>query len=225
MNVYLINKEKGNLSTVKEYLSNYDYKIQDLFLTDKDLNIFKNVPADIFVFDMSTNLCGIDDLILVEKIREKIEKKPILLVTNNNESMAFRRNMLDRGVDVCLQFPFLKEELYIRVEKLLKKKNVLLFNNIKINISDISIDIRNHIVEKGGKRIFLTRTEYSILFHLFLHKNSVVATKELLNCLNNEDSSSLNIHIFNLRKKIGNVNFIKTVPCFGFTISEKPLFI
>jgi DNA-binding response OmpR family regulator len=76
-------------------------------------------------------------------------------------------------------------------------------------------------VEVEGEKLLLTKTEYSILLHLFLHKNIIVSHKELLSCLDEEtskDTLAINIHIFNLRKKIKNVHLIKTVPLYGFII-------
>lgn len=225
MNVCLIHKGKNDTSVIKRYLYNTMHSVQEICLQEiSGFDDLKKIVADIVIFDVITIHGNDGDFLLLEKIKKVVDLTPILLATNNGESSWYREKMLDVGVDGCIQAPFLREELLLRLEKLLRRKNFLLFSGTKIGSNHVEMDIRNHIVEVGGERVNLTGTEYSILFHLFLHKGAVVSNKDLSTYLDEyakKDSQALNVHIFNLRRKIKDSQLIRTVPLYGFTVYNK----
>jgi DNA-binding response OmpR family regulator len=221
MHICLLRKEKKETSGIKKYLEGVPYSIEEISCDEKDF--FQSITksdADIIIFDVGDSKGGETDTEVLKQLHTTV---PVLLVTNSNETSIYREKMLDAGVDSCIQSPFLQEELLLRLKKLAIKKDTLLFFGTRIVVDGITIDIRNHTVTEEGEQISLTKTEYRILLHLLLHKDTIVSTKELILCLDEdikEDSLALTTHIFNLRKKIKDVHFIKTVPLYGFTVSN-----
>lgn len=79
---------------------------------------------------------------------------------------------------------------------------------------------------EGSMQHQLTRMEHNILQLLIKHKNSLLTREQMIQALwHNEmcvDSKVIDVHIYNLRKKLGNVTngtiSIKTVTNKGFTI-------
>lgn len=223
MNICIIHKGNTNTSAVRSYLQeNNDCCVHEISLYEGTLSALYSRPFDIIIFDCITWKGEYTDLFLIKEIRKMVPVVPILLATSSAETASYRETMLDGGVDGCVQTPFLQEELFLRIKKLLSKKSDLLFTGTIVETDEIRMDIRNHIVEHDGEKIELTKTEYSILLHLFLHKNILVSTKELSLCLKEagENSLALGIHIFNLRKKINRPSLIKTIPLYGFTVSD-----
>jgi two-component system KDP operon response regulator KdpE len=224
MNVIIIHKGSKNSSSVRNYLDrNDEYSFEEISLYDGTLSGLKDIIPDIVIFDSIIWKGDLSDVGLIKEIRKILPRVPILLASSNSESSKYHEEMLNEGVDGCVQVPFLAEELHLRIMKLVSKKNTLLFNGTSIGTEDVTMDIRNHVVAQHGEKVSLTKTEYSILLHLFLHKNVLVSTKELSSCLKEagEDSLALGTHIFNLRKKINSPELITTVPLYGFTVSDK----
>jgi DNA-binding response OmpR family regulator len=225
MKVCCIYKGENSFLKSEDFLSGPSvYEINFIKVTDTSLDTIVHHDYDIIVFDVVMNKGEVSDAHVVTKMQSFAKSTPILLVTNSNELSKYRELMLDSGVDGCLQTPFLQEELFLRLKKLVQKKDGRLFNGTHIDIAGTTMDIRNHTVVVKKEKVALTKTEYSILLHLFLHKNVIVSTAELASCLQEEPKESslaLNIHIFNIRKKIKDTKLIRTVPLYGFMISDR----
>jgi DNA-binding response OmpR family regulator len=221
MHICLLRKEKKETSGIKKYLEGVPYSIEEISFEEKDFfQSLAKSDADIIIFDVGDSKGGDRDAELLKQLETTL---PVLLVTNSSETALYREKMLDAGADGCIQSPFLQEELLLRLKKLVTKKDTLLFFGTRITVDGITIDIRSHTVTEEGEKISLTKTEYRILLHLLLHKDVLVPTKDLISCLDEdikEDSLAVTTHIFNLRKKIKDVHFIKTVPLYGFTVSN-----
>lgn len=221
MKICLIHKGSPASSGVQKYLQESSFSLEEILLQDQESFPFVAVAqADIIIFDVISGKGEVGDYSFIKRIKTAT---PILLATNNNEASLYREKMLDAGVDGCIQTPFLKEELILRLTKLVNKKGERLFSGTNIESSGVVMNLRDHVVMVEGEIVSFTKTEYSILLHLFLHKDRIVSNKELSLYLGEEikkDSLALNIHIFNLRKKIKDPHLIKTVPRYGFTISS-----
>jgi DNA-binding response OmpR family regulator len=223
MKIYIIHKEKNSLSSLRANFDDSSHFLEEVCLEEIGLKGIEDMRSDIMIFDVTDSQGVHEDSHLIQKIRESAPTVPLLLATSASESSQYREMMLNAGVDGCIQIPFLSEELMLRIEKLVTKKDTLLFSGTKIEARSVEMDIRNHTVNTGEGRVPLTKTEYRILFHLFLHKNSIVSYRELLGCLDEKTKENplvLNIHICKLRKKIKDAHIIRTIPMYGFTISS-----
>lgn len=210
-------------STLQEICEAKGHTVVNRTISEIALGELEHPAPDLIMLDMLRVRGERNDNDLVDVIRASYGTIPILLATRHDESPEYRRMMLDAGVDGCIQVPFSPEELLLRAEKLLKKMDTLLFEGTEICVGNVRMNMGAHQVEREGETVNLTRSEYSILFHLFLHKNSIVSYEELGMCVHEEayvDSSRIGIHIHNLRKKIRDTQLIRTVPLYGYKISE-----
>lgn len=200
-----------------------EFSFVDSFLHELHLHLY-----DALIIDVVDGGGHHEDTAMVKNIRTHIGFVPILLATGSGDSPAYRESMLNSGVDSCVQVPFSQDELRLRIAKLVCKKDTLLFEGTCISADDVSMDIRDHIVERRGQQVHLTPTEYSILFHLFLHKNALVSTGELTACLRGgaaDDSQAVSIHIHNIRRKVRNERLIRTIPNYGFMVTERGVLV
>jgi len=223
MTICIIHKGGDDASSIGRYFYDSTYQVHEISLQKMPINQITTIIADVIIFDVTDATSNDWDTSFIIHLQKISKATPLLLATGIHETSKYRETMLDVGIDGCIQMPFLSDELFIRLEKLKNKKDSLLFSGTKIEVQNVEIDIRNHIVEVGGEKIPLTKTEYTILRHLLLHKGSIVSNKELSRYLEKEigqDSVALNIHVFNLRKKMKDVHFIKTVPLYGFMVSN-----
>lgn len=221
MHLFIFAKEGQYASPLHEYLHTSHHVCTEITFSNHLPDLDMPQDVDVCVFDVSKSAGSEHDVDLIKDIRIRMPHVPIILVTKEGEQSRFRELMIDEGVDSCIQVPFTKEELFLRVDNLLRR-NKNLFGGTIIGARNIIMDIRNHKVTKKGKHIKLTPAEYCILFHLLIHKNTLVRAEDLLTCIKRKSKTNtqiLNVHIFNLRKKLDDTDLIVTVPQYGFTIA------
>ncbi len=199
----------------KNKLSSYAH-----YSTDNTANLVVTSRADVIMLDVLKRVDPVQDVLLVKKIRNICGSIPIIFIVKQYEDPIYIQDLLDAGADSCIKGEFLSDEFFIRAQKLIEKKNQLLFSGIEIHMQDTSINIKKHFVSINGKEIHLTKTEYRMLIHLCMHKNILVKSNELTTCLRGNDlvqsTYLVNIHIHNLRRKLHCHTWIKTIPHRGF---------
>lgn len=224
MRVCVIHQTTEN-ATFDEHIRDQSFDLLDhVVWSENGENMLQNNYYDLVIIDAVTYCSGDNDYALVRSVRGIKGVIPIFLITGDTVTAGYREHMLDCGVDGCVQIPFYQDELRLRLQKLCNKKDVLLFDGTTVEVEDIDVDIREHTVRKKGGGVNLTKTEYSILFHLMLHKNIPVSNDQLSLCLDQEvkeHSSAVNIHILNLRKKLGSDQVIRTIPHYGFLVADR----
>jgi len=88
-------------------------------------------------------------------------------------------------------------------------------------LKDLSLDERRMVLSRHGQAINLSPTEFSILLTLLKLPDRVVTRRELeARAMPNADSHALDVHIFNLRKKIGE-GYVRTVRGVGFVLERQ----
>jgi DNA-binding response OmpR family regulator len=216
MNVCIV--YKGDASFVWKYFAHADGVCAEMMSIDAYRVRVSETQFDIVIFDVvyaKGNECDVET---IAEIRH-VTSVPIFLIVGNNEDASYREMMFNAGIDGCIQVPFLKDELFARLKILIKKEKKPLFTGTVVHTHGVCMDIRTHHVVLKGKKLNLTKIEYSILFHLFLHKQSVVSVDELSLYIHSEVGdypSVLNVHILNLRRKVGKLKIIRTVSQYGF---------
>ena len=128
---------------------------------------------------------------------------------------------LRAGAEDYIVKPFEILELLVRVEKVLertgKQKDVLM-------VSDVQIQLSKHQVTKNGEMISLKPLEYDLLVLLAKNKNVAFTRDQLLNQVWGSDflgeTRTIDVHIGQLRKKLGLSDVIKTIPKIGYRLED-----
>jgi two-component system OmpR family response regulator len=139
----------------------------------------------------------------VKQLRDRGGTTPTLVLTSR-DLLSDRIQGLDSGADDYLVKPFDPEELIARIRAVRRL---------------VEIDTSARIVSKGGQRVELTAREWSLLDAL-LNRSGRVVSKPDLDALTRgfegeAASNSLDVHIFNLRRKLG-PDIIQTVRGMGY---------
>ena len=112
---------------------------------------------------------------------------------------------LDHGADDYLVKPFDLTELLARLRALIRRSAG--DGRSEIELGDVAINTRSRSVTRTGEAITLTAREYAILEYLALHRGEVVTRTTLYEHLFDENDDTLSnlvdVHVFNLRKKLG----------------------
>ncbi|POD96031.1 two-component system response regulator BasR [Pectobacterium odoriferum] len=161
-----------------------------------------------------------DGLTLLSRWRKNHYQHPVLILTARDK-VNDRVSGLDVGADDYLAKPFALTELQARVRALIRRNQGS--SNSKIQVDNITLDLNNQQVLLDGKPVVLTPKEFAILSRLVLKAGSQVHREVLhqdIYAWNDDPSSnSLEVHIHNLRHKIGK-DRIRTLRGFGYLLTK-----
>jgi two-component system, OmpR family, response regulator MprA len=178
--------------------------------------------ADAVVLDVL--MPGIDGLEVCRRLRKAGNGVPVLMLTARDE-VADRVAGLDAGADDYLVKPFALEELLARLRALLRRSGN--GDGDVLRFADLVLDPATREVRRGGDRIELTRTEFSLL-ELFLRNPRQVLTRSVIfervwGYDFGSSSNSLDVYIGYLRRKTeagGKPRLLQTVRGVGYALRE-----
>ncbi|HHR5880689.1 TPA: response regulator [Providencia alcalifaciens] len=186
------------LSDAKQQLQtrNFDVMLLDLGLPDGD---------------------GQDELI---SWRQSGESIPIIILTARNK-MDNLVASLDSGADDFLTKPFEMPELISRVKAI--SRRMAGFSSEIWQLDNLQLNPLNHQVTLDGQLLLLSGKEYLLLYELIKNADNVVRKTDLeqrLFGLDDVESNSLEVHIHNLRRKIGKDRII-TIRGIGYLLKKE----
>jgi len=177
-------------------------------------------PPGIVILDLG--LPDMNGMKVLRHIRQKKMPMQVMILTAR-DAIDDKVAGLDAGADDYLTKPFNVDELLARLRVLERRLGTS--DSAEIVIGDIALNTSSHIVLRGGEVLPLSRREYMLLKALMENAGSILTRDALENRLYSwgEEiaSNALDVHIHNLRKKIGN-EFIQTVRGMGYMVSKSP---
>jgi two-component system response regulator QseB len=182
------------------------------------LQALESRPCDLVLLDLG--LPDGDGLSLLARLRRGADSTPVLILTAR-DALADRLAGLDRGADDYLVKPFALEELVSRVRALARRSYGMAGETLEVR--GLALHEATMRVTVDAKLVELSRAEFDLLC-LLVKRADRVLTRRLLEQqvlpggLNNE-SNVLDVHISNLRRKIG-AGYIRTVRGVGYVIDR-----
>lgn len=217
MRILLIEDEERLRTTLARTLREEGYAV-DVAATGDD-GLYKAREYDYNAVLLDVMLPGRDGWSVLRELR-KTKATPVLMLTAL-DGASDRVRGLDGGADDYLGKPFDLDELLARVRALIRRAAGAAHPGIELG--DVSVDTKARSVARNGEVVPLTAREYSILEYLALHRREVVTRTDLFEHLfdENDDSLSnlLDVHIFNIRKKLGH-DLIVTRRGLGYCIER-----
>mgnify|MGYP001568362752 CR=1 FL=1 len=169
---------------------------------------------------LDLGLPDMDGIRVLRHIRQKKLSMQVMLLTAR-DSIDDKVAGLDAGADDYITKPFEVDELLARLRVLERRLGSA--DAAEILIGDIVLNTSTHIVHKQSEVLPLSRREYMLLKALMENAGSILTRDSLENKLYSwgEEiaSNALDVHIHNLRKKVGN-EFIQTIRGMGYMVSK-----
>lgn len=210
----------------------------EIYLTAEGFEVIKrydaiNIEADIHQIDLvilDIMMPKVNGLAACQMIREKANIPIIMLSAKSAD--ADKIIGLNLGADDYMVKPFNPLELVARVKSQLRRYTTLnpgIENSEDlINIRDLVIDKKRHIVTIRNASIALTPTEFEILVLLCSHPNVVFSMEEIFESVWKEkyfdSNNTVMVHIRKLREKIEKnpryPEYIKTVWGVGYKVEK-----
>lgn len=163
-----------------------------------------------------------DGMSLMTRLRQQLKGVPVIILTARG-TLQDRLCGLDAGADDYLVKPFVLAELLARVRALARRSYG--FENEAIEIRGLSLHIPTRRVTVSAHHVELTASEYALLETLMLRADRVLTRRYLEERLfgtKENLSNALDVHMGNLRRKIGD-GFVRTVRGVGYVIDTVPV--
>ena len=211
-------------SAVVRVLELDGYRVQAVKDGRAALDALIDTTPDAAVLDVMMPF--VDGVTVCREIRHRGNRVPILLLTARVE-VDDRVAGLDAGADDYLMKPFAIAELSARVRALLRR-NAVPESGAHVTVGSISLSRDTRSVERNGRRIELTKTEFNLL-ELLADQAGLVVSRETIyenvwgyNFETN--SKSLDVYVGYLRRKLS-VNDepdpIRTVRGVGYCLESR----
>ena len=145
---------------------------------------------------------------------------PVIFLTAKDD-VASKVQGLKGGAEDYMVKPFEMLELLVRIEKVLERTNRM---EQVIRILDLEISLEEHAVRKNGQEIILKPMEFDLLCVLARNKNVAISRERLLALVWGTDyageTRTVDVHIGQLRKKLGLSEHIRTISKMGYRLEE-----
>lgn len=178
--------------------------------------LVKNHDYDLALLDIM--LPGKDGFELLEDMNRY--QIPVIFLSAKDD-VGSKIHGLKGGAEDYIVKPFEILELLVRIEKVLARTNKL---SRVTRILDLEINYEEHTVRKNGQEVLLKPKEFDLLSVLVKNKNIAISRENLLRMVWGIDfmgeTRTVDVHIGQLRKKLGLADHIKTISRIGYRLED-----
>ncbi|UPZ14667.1 response regulator transcription factor [Flavobacterium humidisoli] len=187
----------------------------------------KYFPYEYDLIILDINVPGLNGIEVCKGIRKIDNKTPIIMLTAFSE-IEDKLSSFDSGADDYLVKPFHFEELYARVQSLLRRKEVPQQIESKIVVKDLEIFEEDMKVFRSNEEIKLTPKEFKLILILAHAKGKVLSkqfiSEKLWDYHIETNQNTIEVYINFLRKKIDKdheIKLIRTKVGYGYYLSDQ----
>jgi DNA-binding response OmpR family regulator len=171
---------------------------------------------------LDVGLPGMDGLQVCATLRERGDWTPVLFVTARDDEVD-RVLGLEIGADDYLTKPFSPRELVARVKAILRRGAAPADRSL-VEVGRLTLDVAARAVSLDGAALSLTTTEFNLLHALLADPGRVHTRAELLSRAwgqaDHGTSRTVDVHVAQLRAKLGSGCTIETVRGVGYKVSR-----
>lgn len=200
----LVVEDEAHLRQVIElYLNKEGFEVLHAADGQEALQIFSARRPDLVILDLM--LPKVDGWEVCRSLR-RASQVPIIIVTARDEEVD-RIVGLELGADDYVVKPFSPRELVARVKAVLRRgPEHPVPEQGALHFPGLSIDQPRHEVRVGDELVYLTPTEFRLLWYLASHQGKVCTREELLERVwgyeSASDARTVDVHIKRIRRKL-----------------------
>ena len=186
--------------------------------------LMRDNPADLVVLDLM--LPGIDGLEVCRRLRASSDVPVIMLTALGTETD--RVVGLELGADDYVTKPFSPRELVARVKAVLRRTEPDPEGgpDPPLHLGSLTVDPARHEVVFEGRPIQLTAREFELLSYLVRNRGLVLTRDQILERVWGysfpADTRTVDVHIRQLRSKLGERAPIVTIRGVGYKADDRP---
>ena len=219
--VLVVEDEASIASFVSLYLKNAGYTVRTAATGSDALAQAGTGDVDLVVLDLM--LPDIDGIEVCRRLR-KATDMPILMLTARDEDVD-KIIGLEVGADDYMTKPFNPRELVARVKSILRRAGPERREreSAQLRHGDLTIDAGRREVRVGEDEVQLAPKEFDLLWELLDHRGLVLTRDQLLERVWGYtfagDTRTVDVHVRQLRRKLGDASPIVTVWGVGYKVS------
>jgi DNA-binding response OmpR family regulator len=219
--VLVVEDEASIASFVSLYLKNAGYAVRTASTGTAALAEAESAQPALIVLDLM--LPDIDGVEVCKRIRQRSDV-PILMLTARDEDVD-KIIGLEVGADDYLTKPFNPRELVARVKSILRRSTPdrRELETEQIIHGDLRVDAGRREVRVVDDEVQLAPKEFDLLWELLDHRGLVLTRDQLLERVWGYtfagDTRTVDVHVRQLRRKLGDASPIVTVWGVGYKVS------
>lgn len=205
--ILMIDDDTGLCELVAEYLALDGFQFSAAHDGNQGLELAQSGDYQLILLDVM--LPGMDGLSVLKALRTA-QYCPVLMLTARGDDVD-RIVGLELGADDYLAKPFNPRELVARIKAILRRVELTRApspgQNTVLSINGLVLNPHNRQLSCNEQAVALTATEFQLLEVLMRHAGEVVSkdelSREVLGKRLQIYDRSLDMHISNIRKKVG----------------------
>lgn len=222
--ILVVDDEPDIRNVLRLLLTSRGYSVEEAANGREALEQVQKNAYDLIILDiMMPEMNGVD---ACAALRE-ISSAPVLFLTAKDQD-ADKQEAFHSGGDDYLVKPFSNQELFLRVEALVRRYRVYKGKGeAPTLISSLEVNRERGAVSKHGEPVDVTKTEFELLMYLIENRGTPVSTRALYENVWKEkylpsSANTVMVHILKLRKKLeddpANPKLIRTIWGKGYQI-------
>jgi DNA-binding response OmpR family regulator len=217
MKILLVEDEPKLNEFIRKGLEQQGYRVDAVSNGSEALDLAAAEKYDLIILDIM--LPGVSGFDVLENLNRFGIHVPVIITSALSSSERVVEG-LDKGAIDYIKKPFEFNEFLARIRAVTRKghgKNVS-----RYQVGSVSMDLLSRKVHYDQQEIMLTKREFSILELLLSNCNRIISKTEMAEKVweVNFDMGSnvIEVHLSQLRKKLGNGDFIQTKVGIGYFI-------
>jgi DNA-binding response OmpR family regulator len=222
--ILVVEDEPSIASFIAMYLKRAGFAVRVATTGEGAIEQAAAAAPSLVVLDlMLPDLDGID---VCRRLRQRSDV-PILMLTARDDDVD-KIIGLEVGADDYLTKPFNPGELVARVKSILRRSNPERreLESASLEHGELRIDAGRREVVVGSAEVQLAPKEFDLLWELLDHRGLVLTRDQLLERVWGYtfagDTRTVDVHVRQLRRKLGEASPIVTVWGVGYKVSTEP---
>jgi DNA-binding response OmpR family regulator len=222
--ILIVEDEASIASFVGMYLKRAGFVVRTAGTGEEAIEQAEEHAPSLIVLDLM--LPDVDGIEVCRRVRQRSDV-PILMLTARDDDVD-KIIGLEVGADDYLTKPFNPGELVARVKSILRRANLERreLESASLVHGDLVIDSGRREVKVGDEEIQLAPKEFDLLWELLDHRGLVLTRDQLLERVWGYtfagDTRTVDVHVRQLRRKLGDASPIVTVWGVGYKVSAEP---
>ncbi|MBK5225272.1 MAG: response regulator transcription factor [Thermoleophilia bacterium] len=219
--VLLIEDEESIASFVTMYLEKEGFAVVSAVAGAAGLALAREKQPRVILLDLM--LPDIDGFEICRQLRQESEV-PIIMLTARDASTD-KVLGLELGADDYITKPFDPRELVARVKSLLRRSEVMASGaDAPLSVGPLTLDPGRREVTINGEEAKLTAREFELLHFMIVNRGLALSRQQLLERVWGYeffgDTRTVDVHINQVRKKLGDSVRIETIRSIGYKLTD-----
>jgi len=222
--VLIVDDDRELLNILGKYLSNHDLAVTSARNGAEGLAVLEDTRPDIIITD--AEMPGMDGFSFCKKVKETrtAASIPVIMMSGKKTAENDMMSGYDKGADDYIIKPFSYPVLLAKIKAVLRRSKDFAAPPLTIKRNGFELDLAGRILKVAGRTVKVTSKELDLFARLVSRPGRVQSLNSLLETVWGYDPAKYNdphtveVHISNLRKKLGAKlsSRLKAVPGHGY---------